>query len=472
MGSVGSLTSGSMLNAGLDVQTIVDGLMQIEQQPVTNMQAQINKLQIKSQAYQTLNTKVSGLLDKIDTFLFGSGTAPLNIPDAFQDRYSTSAFASRKIASSDESLIKATISPGTSVGAYSVTVTSLAQAKTMASSNFADINTTTVGTGTLSIKIGSNPAVDIQVDSTNNTLDGLRKAINDSSAGVTATILNDGTASPYRLLITSNETGLAKAFTVTSTPTGGQALGMTQTVAAVDAAINVNGVDVLSSSNTIDNAIDGVSLTLQGETATPVKLTVSRDTDAMVSAVKDWVTAYNDVNSYINSQFNYNTTSKTAGILSGDGTTSRTQTQIRDKLTQSISNSHTQFNIPAQIGLNIDNDGNINLDETKLRDALSKDTSAVAGLLVGSGNDSILVTMRSVLENITDPLTGPIHYANDGVSKNIKDINDRISAYQDILAVRRQMLTDEYSQADQALKLLSVNQSSLTAQFNSLASLK
>ncbi len=274
MSSVGST---SLLNQGLDVQTIVDGLMQIEQQPVVNMQNEVSTLQQKGQAYQSLNTKVSTLLNKVNTLLFAGGSVPFQTPYSYQDRLAESILSTHKASSSDDSIVTATASQGHSSGTYTITVSNLAQAKSMASANFADIDKTTLGTGMFSLQIGSNQPVNITLDSTNNTLDGLRKAINAANAGVTATIINDGSSTPYRLIITANNTGTANAFAITDSSSGGQSLGLTQTVAAADAQFNVNGVDITRSSNAVTDVIDGVNLTLKAKTTSPITVTVDKD---------------------------------------------------------------------------------------------------------------------------------------------------------------------------------------------------
>ena len=382
--SNGSFSIGS---GQLDVQTIVNNLMAVEEQPVVQLQNETTTLQSQVTAFQTLNTNVSTLLDKANSILFNGGSVPYQTPYDFEDRLQESMFAMQQAASSDETVLTATATTGTATGNYAITVSNLAQAKTMASGNFADTDTTTTGTGTLVFQIGSSTPVPVTIDSTNNTLSGVCKAINSANAGVTASIMNDGTSNPYRLLITSNNTGTANAFAVTNNLTGGQALGLIKTADAGDAQLNVNGINITKSSNTISDVINGVTLNLKGKTLSQaVNVTVNADTDGIVSALNDLVTAYNTVNSFINSQFAYDTTNQTAGVLSGDPTLRDIQTNLQSIITQSVTNGYTSsYNTLSQIGLSFNDDGSLTLDQTQLQAALSSNPTAVAALLLGDG---------------------------------------------------------------------------------------
>jgi flagellar hook-associated protein 2 len=659
-----STSSINLTNSVLDVGTIVDNLIYADSAPVRNMQSQVTTLQSKVSAYQSLNTKLSTLSDKVNTLLFGDANAPIMQPYTFADRLSGSIFAKCGVSSSNDGAISATSSNATVGGTYSINVTSLAQAKSMASAGFADSTSAATGTGAITITTGANAPVTITINSSNSTLAGVRDAINNANAGVTATIVNDGTATPYKLLIRANDAGTANSFTVTDGLSGGQSLELAQTQAAVDAQLTVNGINITKSSNTISDVIDGVTFTLKDETTSPVTLTVDKDLNSIVDAFKEFVTAYNGINSFINSQFAYNTTTHKAGLLAGDSTLRRIQSNLQSTITQSISNRFTKYGVAGQIGLEFNRDGSLTLNETKLRDAMNSDFTGVAALFLGDGtpeggasasdsrvsyagktaatqsgtysiqvntlaqqaavlgteivnsligdetltitsgtqsvdiplqagntldavllsingtlsglgiaaratNDgtnririattnygssqnvtvvstgsggsgttgfgsiqvsgsgtdiegtinghaatgngltltgaagqpeeglsldiaqtttgnygtltvasavdgiegkSVLMNLFSVMDGITDPLEGPIHNATDGLNRSIRSINDMISAYQDRLDKKKEMLTAEFSQADQALRLMTVTQSQLNGQIASLKS--
>jgi flagellar hook-associated protein 2 len=380
-----STSSINLLSSALDVTTIVDNLINADSAPVTRMQNRVTTFQSKVSAFQTLNTKLSTLSDKVNTILFGTTTAPLYPPYSFADRLKGSIFSKSSVTSSDESTISATASNPTSGGSYSITVSSLAQAKSSASSNFASTSSTATGTGTLIITTGTGSPATVTIDSSNNTLAGVRDAINAANAGVTATILNDGTSSPYRLVITSNNSGIANSFSVTENLSGGQALALAQVQEPKDAVFTINGVSITKSSNSISDVIDGVTFNLEAETTAPVTLKISQDTDSIASSLKDLISAYNDVNSYINSQFAYNSTTHKAGVLSGDSTLRNIQSGLQNQLVQIISNRFTADNVMGQVGVQFNRDGSLSLDERTLRSALVSDPASVAALFLGDG---------------------------------------------------------------------------------------
>ncbi len=379
------MSSINLINGGLDVQSIVDQLISVESEPVTRMQTQTDTLQKKVSAFQGINTKLASFLDSVNSVLFADETVPYYTPGAFADRLSHSVFARRSVTSSDENVITAESLKGTASGSFEITVNGLARAESKASSNFADTDTTQTGTGTLVFTVGSEDPVTINIDSSNNTLQGIRDAINAAKAGITAAIINDGSANPYRLVITSDKTGVANAYTVQDNLSGGQALNLTQNVAAANAEFEVNGIAVSKSSNTVTDVIDGVSFTLHDKTTAPVTLAVDNDADGIVAALQQLVSAYNDVNSVIDAQSKYNENTKTAGILSGDSTLRNIKNKIQDLLRQSVANDFTSYSVLSQVGLRFNNDGSLTLDESKLRDAIDKDVNAVAALFLGDG---------------------------------------------------------------------------------------
>jgi flagellar hook-associated protein 2 len=255
----------------------------------------------------------------------------------------------------------------------------------MASAGYADTTSTATGTGTLTITTGSKDPVTVTINSSNCTLNGVCNAINSANAGVTATLINDGSSTPYRLLITADETGTANSFTLTDNLSGGQALGLTQTQAAADAQFLMNGVSMSKSSNEISDVISGVTITLKEESTNPVTLRVDRDVDSIVTAFKDFVSAYNAVNSFISGQFSYNKSSESAGVLAGDSTLRSVQSSIQNQLVQSVKNQFTTFGVTGQVGLDFGRSGELSLDESELRETLSKNFTAVSALFLGDG---------------------------------------------------------------------------------------
>ncbi len=379
------MSSFNVINSGLDVQSIVDQLIEVERAPIRRLQRQSGNFESRVKALQSLNSKLSVLLDKLNNMLFKGETGMLSIPASFSQRLAKSVFASRKASSTNESAVAVTAANGAALGSYALTVTSLARVKTSASANFADTDTSATGTGTLVIQVGSRDPVTITVDESNNTLAGVRDAINAANAGVSASIINDGSSLPYRLLVTSNESGTANAFTITENLAGGQVLDLVETQPARDAEFTVNGISLTKSSNVISDVISGVTFSLKATTTAPVEITVEKDTQPVVAALKDLIDAYNEVNAFANAQSRYDPERKTAGVLSGNSTLRSTMARIRNIFTKEINSSYSSWHYVSQLGIRFNSDGSLSLNEAKLQSALDSDSAGVAALFLGEG---------------------------------------------------------------------------------------
>ncbi len=196
----------SGLSTGIDFQSIVDTIVKAEQRRIDLVVANQAEEKARLTAVQSFNGLLLGLLSSART---------LSRQRNFQ---------SQTAASSHESLLTASVSGNAAPGTHYITVHKLAQAHQLASQGFADTDTTSIGVGTVTLRVGSGAAAAITIDAGNDTLAGLRDAINNSDAEVTASIVSDGSASnPYRLLLTSDKTGAANAMTVTVNLTGGTA---------------------------------------------------------------------------------------------------------------------------------------------------------------------------------------------------------------------------------------------------------
>jgi flagellar hook-associated protein 2 len=477
MSSITSLGSG--INGGLDVQSIVDNLMVVEQLPITRLQNRTQTYQSKISAYQTLNTKLLALKTSAESVLFNQEDVLLNIPSDFADRLSTSVFALRKATSSNEAVMTASAGKGLTTGNYTITVSNLAKYSAYASNQFVSSTATNTKTGTITIQKGTADAVNIAITDENNTLQGIKDAINAENAGFTASILNDGSGTPFRLVVTANDSGSASNLTIGATwdpESVGAEVTFSETSHGEDAALQVNGVDIISSSNAVTNAIEGITLNLKAGTGTAT-ISTERDSDAIVAGIKDFVSKYNDVVSYISSQSRYDTTRKTAGILAGDFTLRDVQTKLSSALAQSVSTEGSTLVVLSQVGIKLMNDGTLSLDESKFKEKLASNYDETAQLLLANGLDSqgnivsFIPMLREQLGTLTDSLDGPVFHAKDSLQNNIDAINKQIDLMQDRMDSRRALYVAQYTKANEALAQLTVLQNSLTNQMNSLSNL-
>ena len=317
---------------------------------------------------------------------------------------------SLKATTSDSSVISASVGSNADVGKFNLESKQLAQAHSLASAGFADAKAT-VGTGTLTIKFGQTDYDSdtdtyngftqnaekgtLDLDSSNNTLIGLRDAINDANAGVNASIIYDGEA--YRLVLASEDTGRTNSMQVSvSDPSlagfefNAGATNMTQTQVAQDAILSINGLDVTSSSNSFKNTLKGVTLDL--EVAKPgqkISLDISKSSEGVVESVQSFVDSYNELVASIKELSSYDPETKTATPLLGDVTLRTAISQIRGVLGGVVNGlESSSFRTLVDLGLKTEADGSLKLDTSKLNAALSDDPEGVAAVFTEMGRPS------------------------------------------------------------------------------------
>jgi flagellar hook-associated protein 2 len=368
------------LGSGLDVNSIVSKLMEVEQRPLAALDTKEARYQAQLTAFGSLKGALTAL----------QGT--------MQNLSAATRFQGVTAKAADPAIFTATAAATAAAGTYTVSVANVAQSHVLAAGGVADMHTAS-STGTLTLQVGSGAAVQVTLDASNNTLAGLRDAINAAQAGVTATIVNDGSASPYRLVLTAEATGAANTIQVTNNLTAGE---LHDAVAAsgqvrppLDAALTVNGVPVTSATNTVTDAVAGVTLNLLKDGATT--FTVSRDTAAVQAAVASFVKAYNDVNTTVASLTAYNPATKQAGALLGDATVRHIQTRLRSTLTQALSDTGGSLTVLSQAGVSFQKDGSLALDSAKLTAAINDHFPDLASLfsVQGRSTDALMSFVSS-----------------------------------------------------------------------------
>ncbi|HAT30291.1 MAG TPA: flagellar hook protein 2 [Janthinobacterium sp.] len=249
---------------------------------------------------------------------------------------------------------------------------------------------------------GSQTSGSVVIDSTNNSLQGIRDAINKAGFGVTAAIVSDGSALPNHLVLTSTQTGATSSMKITLAGTAGGAAdtaltnllsydaagtqSLSQTSSAQSSLLNVNGIAVTSTSTTVTGAIQDVTLTL-GQVGS-ANLVVAKDNTTLTGSVNGFIKAYNDLNTQIGALSGYNATTKVGGPLLGDSTTINLQAQVRKQLSQSIAGLKGNLTSLSQIGISFQKDGSLMLDSAKLSTAITKNFGDIAGLFAAVGKSS------------------------------------------------------------------------------------
>ncbi|PMQ09673.1 flagellar filament capping protein FliD [Janthinobacterium sp. AD80] len=242
----------------------------------------------------------------------------------------------------------------------------------------------------------------VVIDSTNNTLQGIRDAINNAGLGVTASIVSDGSDKPFHLVLSSSKTGANSAMKISLSGSDGQPadsalesllaydVGGTQNLkqnsAAQNTMFSVNGIPITSSSNSVDTAIEGVTLgiTKVGSSS----LSVAKDTTTVKTSINSFVKAYNELNTAIGKMTAYNPDTKTGGVLLGDSTVQSIQSQLRRQLGAPITGLNSTMSTLSQVGISFQKDGSLALDSSKLDKAISANFSDIAGLFSAIGKTS------------------------------------------------------------------------------------
>lgn len=290
---------------------------------------------------------------------------------------------------------------GAATGQYQIEVLALATAHKLSSGAFAA--DAAVGTGTLSISAGQT-TIDVAIDDTNNTLAGIRDAINAAAGGklVSASIVT-GDDGPH-LVLNALDTGHAGALRITASGGNGglSALtwdpdgpsGLRELQAASDARVVVDGIERTSASNTLDDLIDKVGLTLtRAEPGTVRELRVEADPAAQRNAVKGFVSAYNAALGALGQVSSYNPATRTAAALNGDAMVRNTTRDLRNILSDHVTDLKA-------LGVSISKDGTLTLDEAAFDKGLAADPALAARLFAAEG---MAGRLDAVVERLVDP---------------------------------------------------------------------
>lgn len=458
-----SITSAGV-GSGLNIEGLITQLMAAERQPETQMQTQQQSYQSKLSALGTVKSALSSFQTAADALK------------------TTDKFSVFKAAVGDSSVLSASAGIGAVAGNYQIEVSSLAQNQKLVSAGYSSASAT-IPTGTLTIDLGkfdgttytadSSRTVNITIDSTNNTLTGLRNAINASGAGVTASIIDDGSANPARLVISSKDTGTANTMRLSGlsgfdfNPTAASSLE--QKTPATDAVFTVDDIPITKSSNTITDAIQGVTLNLsKTNVGSPTTLTVSEDTDTLKSKVQAFVKAYNDVTGAIKKVTAYDATTKTAAALNGDSTVRNVATQLRSILGNSLSAASGGFSRLSDAGISFQKDGTLAIDDTKLSSALTDPNKDISGLFATSGGVTGFAAQISTTISGYLDVGGLITARSDGLNKTIQTFNDRISAFEDRMTLVEARYRKQFTALDSTIASMNSTSTYLTQQLAKL----
>lgn len=459
------------VGSGLDINSIVSGLVAAEGDAKTSLLAR------KSSTTQSEISAFGGLKSILSTFQSRSTILK-----------SASTFEQNSANSADATVYTATTSGSVAAGVYGIEVRDFAEAHKLLTPGYTDEDTV-VGTGTLTISVGAS-SFDVTIDSNNNTLAGIRSAINDATdnTGVSATITNvdDGAGgTETKLILSSDKTGVANAITITvddddlaDTDASGLSAfyydtadattpeQLTQINAAIDAEIYIEGQKVLSASNTVVDAIQGVTLDLLKEDIGNVHdLTIASDTKAIKNNIELFVSNYNSTISYMNSVTAFDADTGSVGILLGDSTIRSLSNQIRTQINQTVTGISGAYTTLVDLGITSTSDGTLEIDDASLDNALSTNLGDVAELF--SSTNGVATRIESTLIQYTQ-VEGILDSKTNGLNDTVNDINDDLEALDRSLTALEDRLFAQFSALDLLMTQLNSTSSFLTQQFDAI----
>jgi flagellar hook-associated protein 2 len=431
----------SGVGSGLDINSLVSQLVSAEN---ASRSAPI----LRREAAATTKISALGTL-KGALGAFKGALTPLRNLDVFSARKATSADTERFTASA---------SSAAAAGSYDVEVINLASAHRLASAAYLDGADTAIGYGSLAITVGED-SFDVEIAQDANTLEDIRDAINNApdNTGVQATLLNgtEGT----RLILTSRKTGAEHAIEIVASGGDGGlatalnydpegAMSLVQMDEAKDAQVKISGFAVSSSTNVIDDAIEGVTINLlQAEEGVETTLNISFDSASVTTRIQSFVTEYNNMQAAVARLGSYDAQSKTAGPLLGDSLLRSIEQDMRRGLTNPVTGQTSDFTTLASIGITTTATGTLELDSAKLTKALESDPDAVAHLF-GSEN--------GVAARLYAQVDARLASGSDLDSRNtsLKRDLDRIADDKEALALRMEQIEARYRKQFTALDSL------------------
>ena len=425
-----STISSTGIGSGLDIDSLVSKLVAAE----------------RSSGQTRIDNKKGKLTEQFSAMaqLMGGMSA---FQSSLNSLVSAGSFTSRKVSVSDEKAFTAKAGSSAAAGSYDVQVEQLAKAAQLGSDAFGSASTQ-VGTGTLTISVGAS-SFSIEVGAGGNSLANIRDAINKSAnnTGVQASLLTD--VEGTHLVLTSMKTGADRALTVTASGGDGgleKFENMEVRSEAQDAIVFVSGYEIHSGSNTVSNAIEGVTLTLKAPTVegSTVLLGVDRDDAAIQDAAKKFVDSYNSLAGTMKSLSRYDASTEAAGALLGDAMLRNVDSQVRKLISSPVAGVNGNYTTLASLGITTQADGTLKLDTVRFNAALAANPGAVSDIF--TSDNGVAVKLANFMGSKTSA-TGELTVRSSNITDTLVDLKDQ----QDALNARMKVIEQRYFKQFNAL---------------------
>jgi flagellar hook-associated protein 2 len=452
------------LGSSIDFGVVRDAIIADRMKPIIQLQSRSADLSGRSDALKQLN----GLLASLT-----SSTEALN---------DSSLGSARGVGSSSGNVATGTATTAAAFGTYSLNVTRLASTLSQASKSYGSTTGSILVGGATSAtfelrKGGASNGEVITIDSTNDSLQGLRDAINAADAGLTASIVDvggDGTRN--QLVLTSSATGAAgRVELVETTATGTSAdltirslnpPGATNDFSGLDSQLTLNGLAITRSTNSITDAVTGLTIKLQS--TGQANLTVARSND-ITNKLQTFVAAYNNVQDFVANQYKKDADGRPTGVLVGDPTLRLVQTQLREAMRAVSSDNGGSLSSMTDIGIGRDSNDKLILNTEVLASKLDSNLSDVRSLLSGtSGKTGLFSAISKSCDQLSDDVTGVVQNAISGYKTSIQTLAKSISDQTARINSLRDSLTRQFAVVDSAINQLNSQGTTLTSIISSL----
>ncbi|MEI2418603.1 flagellar filament capping protein FliD [Orrella sp. JC864] len=447
MASVGSTIG---VGSGLPLEQLLADLRRAESAPLALIQEKQTLAEARLSAYGVLKSSVE---------------AVQNAAKALAD---AKTFSAMKAAVTGDKLT-ATVGTEAIAGRYAIEVSSLASAQTLVAAGQADAGAALGEGGVITFTLADGTEQTLDLAGKGTSLKDIVAAINaDDTLGVQATLINDGSGAPHRLMLTAKETGQDAAVRSISVAGNTQLQDLLafdadgagpsnmQETAARNAELTINGIAIVSQSNTVTDAVQGLTLNLTQLTTEPAIVTVSRDDEAATRAITAFVNAYNSLQKNIRDLTSYNSEDNRSSVLTGDSTARTIQSRLRSVLDVALPEGEVRT--LTQLGITTNpTTGDLEINTEKLSAAVRDNLANVSELFAGT--NGVAARLNAVTETLLRSNDGLLAGATDGVKRTLKDLEKQYES----TSSRIEDTMERYRQQFVALDSLVAQMSSTSA---------
>ena len=451
------------LATGLDTNALIQQLMKVERRPIERLEREKTFLKSRLAAFTDFDKRLRDLMSKAEG-LESAGKMVVN-----------------KAIPASEEFFKVSASATALQGNYNIEVVSLAQREKLATRHgYADISAQEFGTGNLSLTVGNGETVNIAIEEGKNSLGGIRDAINAAGAGVKAAIINDGSDTPYRLVLTADQAGgfpvdpenpdqdPENYIKITANLSGGTyaAPDFMRTQEGTRAHIRVDGIDIYRNTNSISEAIPGVTIDLiksHPEGAGTTGLQVELDVDAVEKKIREFVTAYNEIMTFVDKQKDASW-GRDAGLHAP-------RRNLQMLVSTAIGGSGS-LQALTQLGMETQKDGTLKVDGTRLKDAIRNDLDGVIGLFAGTaGVDGIASKFKDYLKGVTNSSDGILAGRKKATDSTQRRLDTQIERQEARLEQREKTMRAQFNAMEQLVSVMNAQSAYLGQQMSMLNNL-